>query len=75
MVFPLEVAFRFDTCPHVIDDGLAVTLVGAAGGPTVTVTGVLVSDAQVTGSVVHEMMTCPLPDLVAAVLSWFVPPL
>jgi hypothetical protein len=47
MVLPGEIALRFDDTPQVTELGLAVTLVGAAGGLTVTVTAVRDELAQV----------------------------
>ena len=47
MVLPAEVALRLEDTPQVTDAGLAVTLVGAAGGLTDTVTAVRVALEQV----------------------------
>ena len=47
IVFPAEVALRFDDAPAQIVAGVAVTAVGAAGNAvTVTVTAVLVALTQ-----------------------------
>jgi hypothetical protein len=46
IVFPAEVAFKFEEAPHEIVEGEAVTGVGSGKISTVTVTGVLVADVQ-----------------------------
>jgi hypothetical protein len=75
MVFPAEVAFRFEATPQVMVEGLAVTLAGCVGGPTVRVTGVLVFEAHVTATELQETITWPFPDLAPAVMVWLVPEL
>jgi hypothetical protein len=47
MVLPAEVALRSEVALQMMDGGVAVTGVGAAGGFTVTVTAILVLLAQV----------------------------
>ena len=73
MVFPADVALRFDAWPQIIDEGVAVTLVGPVGGPTSTVTAVRV--LLVHPIAFHEILTCPFPELVPAVLTWLAPAL
>ena len=74
IVAPADVAFKFDDEPQEIEDGEAVTGVGAAKGPTVTVTGVRDAATQLAPAA-HEITTCPLPEFDPAIFVWLVPPL
>jgi hypothetical protein len=56
ILFPIEVAFNSEEKPSQTSVGDAVTETGAAGNPTVTVTGVLDAEAHELLAVVAE--TC-----------------
>jgi hypothetical protein len=61
MVLPVEIAERSEFPPHQIVSGEAVTLVGIAGGITVTVIGVL--EELIHEVPDQEIEICPFPDL------------
>jgi hypothetical protein len=66
IVLPADIAFRFEDAPQLMEGGVAVTCMGAAGGATFTVTAVRVSLTQ--PGAFHDMMICPFPVLISAVV-------
>ena len=66
IVLPVEVALRLVEEPHVIDEGEAVTFVGASGIITFTRKAVRVSLEQPIAF--HEIIICPLPVRTPAVV-------